>query len=253
MRKNIVAGNWKMNKDHSEGARLTEEILGGLKERDVSCEVILFPAFTTLPSVIDAVKGSDLSVGAQNLYSEGEGAFTGEISAGMLKNLGCKYVLIGHSERRHIFGEDSAFLSKKLRIALDNGILPLFCVGELLEQREAGKAGEVVEKQLRDVLNGLDGDEMSSVTIAYEPVWAIGTGKTATASDAANMHLLIRGVIENIFGSKISQRIVIVYGGSVNPANAAELLSAPDIDGALVGGAALIADSFLEIIYASGR
>jgi triosephosphate isomerase len=171
----------------------------------------------------------------------------------MLKNLGCKYVLIGHSERRHIFGEDSAFLSKKLRIALDNGLLPLFCVGELLEQREAGRAGEVVEKQLRDVLNGLGGDEMSSVTIAYEPVWAIGTGKTATASDAANMHLLIRGVIENIFGSKISLRIVIVYGGSVNPANAAELLSEPDIDGALVGGAALIADSFLEIIYASGR
>ena len=253
MRKNIVAGNWKMNKNHMEGARLASEILDGLRGKDIGCEVILFPTFTTISSVIDVVKGSAISVGGQNLYSERDGAFTGEISAEMLKNLGCQYVLVGHSERRNIFGEDSVFLSKKLRIALEYGLFPLFCVGELLEQREAGKAGEVVEKQLKDVLNGLGGDEISRVTIAYEPVWAIGTGKTATASDAANMHSLIRDVIKSIFGSEISQRMIIMYGGSVKAGNAAQLLNEPDIDGALVGGAALKADSFLEIIYASAK
>jgi len=249
MRKTIVAGNWKMNKNHTEGARLAADILDGIKNRDVGCEIILFPTFTTLSSVIDIVKGSDISVGGQNLYAESEGAFTGEISAEMLKSLGCKYVLVGHSERRHIFGEDSALLSKKLRIALKYGLYPLFCVGELLEQREADRAGEVVERQLRDVLTGLGEDEISKVTIAYEPVWAIGTGKTATASDAANMHSHIRGVVENIFGYEISQQVVIMYGGSVKAANVLELLAEPDIDGALVGGASLEAGSFLKIIY----
>ncbi|HMA76690.1 MAG TPA: triose-phosphate isomerase [Candidatus Krumholzibacteriaceae bacterium] len=252
MRKSVVAGNWKMNMNNKEGARLAGEIVNGLKD-GFDCEVVLFPSFTTIPSVLEVVRGSSVSVGGQNLYSESSGAFTGEISADMLKELGCEYVLVGHSERRHIFGEDSVILSKKLRIALKYGLSPFFCVGELLEQRESGIAGDVVERQLREVLEGLDESEISRVKIAYEPVWAIGTGKTATASDAADMHSLIREVIENIFSRTISQRMIIMYGGSVKPANAAELIKEKDIDGALVGGAALRADSFLEIIRQSVR
>ena len=248
MRRIIVAGNWKMNKDHHEGGELAREILEGLEERERRCEVVLIPPFTTLPVVTEVVEGSDIKVGAQDIFYEDEGAYTGEISGRMLKSLGCTYALVGHSERRHIMGESDDTLAGKLRATLRSNLVPIFCVGELLEEREAGKAHHVVIRQIREVLNGLEEHEISRVVIAYEPVWAIGTGKTATVGDASEMHRIIRGIVVETFSEMVGESTSILYGGSVKPNNAAELLSDPEIDGVLVGGASLEASSFLGII-----
>lgn len=248
MRKITVAGNWKMNMDIDAGAGLASKVLKGLEKEPARCGVILFPPFVTIPSVVDTVAGTDIRVGGQNLHYEDSGAFTGEVSAPMLKSAGCSFVLVGHSERRHIFGEDSPVLAKKLRAALNHSLAPVLCVGELLDQREKGKAEEVVRGQLAGALEGLDEDEISILMIAYEPVWAIGTGETATPEDAAAMHAVIREWISTNYGSDAADRMIIMYGGSVKPHNAEFLLGEEDIDGALVGGASLKAESFLEII-----
>ncbi len=251
MREKIIAGHWKMNMDHRESAVLAADLASGLKARDYGGEVIVFPPFTSIPAVAAAVEGSGVLFGAQDLWYEPSGAFTGEISAGMLHSLGCSHVLVGHSERRHVIGEDGGLLAKKLRAALDEGLKPVFCVGELLEQRESGRATEVVSEQLSEVLDGLDAAQISDTVIAYEPVWAIGTGKTATPGDASSMHGFIRGWILSAFGEEAAGSMPILYGGSVKPDNAGSLLASPDIDGALVGGAALDRDSFLDIVFSN--
>ena len=248
MRRKIIAGNWKMNLDHREGAALASAIADGLKDREGLPEVVLIPSFTTLPAVAGELQGSGILTGAQDMWYEKAGAFTGEVSAEMLSSLGCRYVLVGHSERRHVIGEGAGLLSDKLRAVLDGGLSPIYCVGELLDEREAGKAESVVEEQLRSVLSGVSREEMSEVVLAYEPVWAIGTGKTATPGDASSMHGHIRNVLSRIFDAGTADQTVILYGGSVKSENATDLMSVPDIDGALVGGAALKADSFLGII-----
>jgi triosephosphate isomerase len=251
MIRKIIAGNWKMNMDHTEGADLAGRIVDGLEGRERACEVVLIPPFTTLPAVMDAVEGSPVMTGAQDLWYEEKGAFTGEISAGMIRSLGCRYVLVGHSERRHVIGEGPEILAKKLRASLAGGLFPIYCVGETLDEREKGTASEVVTRQIRESLEGLSDEEMDRTVIAYEPVWAIGTGKTATPEDAGAMHGVIRGVLGDIFGVAIAGGTPILYGGSVKPGNAASLLAVEDIDGALVGGASLDAESFLGIIFPS--
>jgi len=249
LRKTIIAGNWKMNMDHVEGASLAAGIAAGLKGRDPACDIVLFPPFTTIPAVMSVIGGSAISVGAQDLWYGENGAFTGEISSGMIYSLGCRYVLVGHSERRHVIGEGSDILSRKLRAALSGGLVPVYCIGETLDERESGSASDVVTGQIRDVLSGLSGDEIGRTVIAYEPVWAIGTGRTATPEDAGSMHGIIRGVISDIFGTGAAGKTPILYGGSVKPENAARLLAMEDIDGALVGGASLDASSFLGIVF----
>ena len=250
MRRRVIAGNWKMNIDHREGAALASAILEGVKDRQPQCEVVVIPAFTALPAVSEVLSGSLIETGAQNLWYEEKGAFTGEISGAMIAALGCRYVLVGHSERRHIIGEDAGILSLKLRAALKAGLLPIYCVGELLEQRESGKAEEVVEGQMK-ILEGLEPDEISHVIIAYEPVWAIGTGKTATPEDASVMHAAIRRILGEKFSPGMAEDAIILYGGSVKPENASSLLGMDDIDGVLVGGASMKADLFLGIISPS--
>lgn len=251
MRRKIVAGNWKMNKDHREGAALTSSLVEGIAGKEVPCDIVIFPPFTAISSVAGAVGDSGIAVGGQDIFYEDAGAFTGEISGGMLRALGCSHVLVGHSERRHVIGEGGETLAGKLRAALRAGLTPVFCVGEVLAEREAGRAAEVVETQVREVLTGLGGGEISGVVIAYEPVWAIGTGKTATPRDASEMHAVIRETLQRIFDKGIACNTPILYGGSVKPDNAADLMSSPGVDGVLVGGASLEAQSFLEIIFAA--
>lgn len=251
MRRTVIAGNWKMNKDHREGAALAREIRVGLEERETGSEIVLIPPFTTLPDVARELEGSSVSIGGQDLYFEKEGAFTGEISGAMLRALGCTYVLVGHSERRHVIGEKGELLAKKLRAALGSALRPIYCVGEVLEEREAGKAADVVTKQVREVLEGLSREEFSRIVVAYEPVWAIGTGKTATPKDASEMHAVIRSVAAELFGREAADETVILYGGSVKPGNAVELLAENEIDGVLIGGASLDAGSFLGIVFPS--
>lgn len=250
MRPTIIAGNWKMNLDHVEGAALARGVRERVAASHPSCEVVLIPPFTSIPAVAAALEGSPLRCGAQDLWYEPSGAYTGEISAAMLSGLGCRYVLVGHSERRHVIGEDGTLLSRKLRAALAGGLFPIYCVGELLEEREEGNADGVVQRQLREGLAGLDPAEAGRVVIAYEPVWAIGTGRTATPGDAGAMHAVIRELVADLFGAPAAEGTVILYGGSVKPENARELLSREEIDGALVGGASLDADSFAAIIAA---
>lgn len=249
MRGKIVAGNWKMNTDHREAAQLAREIVEGLSRGALPCEVILIPPFTSIQAVAEAVSGHPVAIGGQDLWYEESGAFTGEISASMLLSAGCTHVLIGHSERRHIIGEQSQLLLKKARAALGSGLIPIFCVGETLEQRESGNAGNVVESQLVEVAGKLSREELSRMVIAYEPVWAIGTGRTASPADASEMHGHIRQVLAGLFDDSLSEETMVLYGGSVKPSNASELLGTPEIDGALVGGASLDADSFLGIIF----
>jgi triosephosphate isomerase len=249
VRKRIVAGNWKMNKDHREGALLAEQILERLGGRKTDCEIVLIPPFTTLPAVMEVIGGSTVKGGAQDIFFEQAGAYTGAVSGPMLKALGVTYALVGHSERRHIFGDGDDLVARKLRAALKADLTPVLCVGEVLDERESGRASEVVLSQIRAALEGLSPRECSNVVVAYEPVWAIGTGKTATPQDASEIHGLVRANLEQMFGKGISSNIAILYGGSVKPSSAAELLSAPDVDGVLVGGASLDADSFLGIVF----
>ena len=251
VRRRIAAGNWKMNKGPREGAALAREIRKGIEKRgDPGCGVVLMPPFVTLPAVMEAIGGSSIECGAQDIFYEESGAFTGEISGGMLAELGVRYVLAGHSERRHVMGEGNDLVARKLNAALAAGLVPVLCVGELLEERESGRAEETVLGQVESALGSLPKAECSKIILAYEPVWAIGTGRTATPEDASRMHRVIRDALENLHDRDISETIPILYGGSVKPQNSAELFSAPDVDGVLVGGASLSADSFLGIVYA---
>ena len=250
MRKKVIAGNWKMNKDLNESQDLVSKIINGLGN-DTKCNVIVCPPFTSLNEVSSLIQTTPVKLGAQNLHFEDSGAFTGEISASMLKSVGCEFVIIGHSERRNIFGEPDEVINKKILKTLEHELKPIFCVGELLEQREDGTTMEVVKNQILNGLKDITPEQLSEIIVAYEPVWAIGTGKTATPEQAQEVHAAIRELIVENFYEEVADNLVIQYGGSVKPENAGELLSKKDIDGALVGGACLKADSFLGIIAAA--
>jgi len=249
MRKKVIAGNWKMYKDFEE----TKTIINGLKETlgtYTTSTVVVCPPFTSLTLVSNMLKGTAIHLGAQNMYFETEGAFTGEVSGKMLKSVGCEYVILGHSERRQYFGETDEFINKKAKKALELELIPIVCVGETLDQREKGITKEIVTAQVRGVFKDITAEQVRKLIIAYEPVWAIGTGKTATPAQAQEVHLLIRTLIQEMFNKETAEALIIQYGGSVKPENAAELMKQPDIDGALVGGACLKADSFTAIVKA---
>lgn len=250
MRRKVIAGNWKMNNDISATISLITEIKKGVNDQ-TKADVIVCPPFTSLETTQTLLKDSQIKYGAQNMYFEESGAFTGEISPLMLKSVGCEYVILGHSERRTIFHETDSIINKKIKTAVKHNLKPIFCIGETLEEREKGITFEVCERQVRQGLDGLSESELSNLIIAYEPVWAIGTGKTATSQQAEEVHLFIRNLVAKLFSKNLADNLVIQYGGSVKPENAKELLSQPDIDGALVGGACLKADSFLKIIEAA--
>lgn len=249
MRKIIIAGNWKMNKNVKE----TKEILEKLRELTKGIEgveIVIGTPFTSLETAVETIKGSNIKIAAQNMYPKASGAYTGEISPEMLKEIGVEYVILGHSERREYFKESNDFINEKVKCALSYGLTPILCIGEKLEEREAGKTAEVNEKQIREGLAGLTPEEANKIVVAYEPVWAIGTGKTATPEVAEETHKEIREVLASMFGEKIAEEITIQYGGSMNAKNAAELLAQKDIDGGLVGGASLDADTFIQVIKA---
>lgn len=252
MRKKIIAGNWKMNKTFEEGMALATEIMGMVKdEYSGSAQVVLIPPYTYINALSRMTEGSNnIMVGAQNCSNHSSGAYTGEVSTGMLKSCGAQFVIIGHSERRQYFNEHNDWLAKKVDAVLSDGLIPIYCCGETLEEREANKHFEVLSSQIIEGLFHLMPEQLKSVVIAYEPVWAIGTGKTASTAQAQEIHAYIRQLISEKYGAEIADNITIQYGGSVKPENAAELFSAPDIDGALVGGAALASRSFVDIIKA---
>ena len=249
VRRAVIAGNWKMNKTRPEAKALIEAIKP-LAE-NAGCEVVVCVPFTNLETAVEATKGTNIHVGAQNVHFEKSGAFTGEISADMLTELGVEYVIIGHSERRQYFGETDETVNKRTKAALAAGLIPIVCVGELLWERECGITEEVLGKQCKLDFYGLTADEMKKIVIAYEPVWAIGTGKTATADQAEEACKYIRDVIASIFGAETAEAVTVQYGGSMNASNAAELLSKVDVDGGLIGGASLKAPDFGEIIKAA--
>ena len=252
MRKPFVAGNWKMNMDGRSSVELVERIASGSVEvASQHVTVAVCPPFVYLQSVTKALSSSNIAVGAQDMYFEPEGAFTGEISASMLKDVGCSYCLCGHSERRHVIGEPDELINKKVAAAVSGGLLPILCVGELLEEREASQTNDVVTRHVKEGLAGLSAEKLQAVTIAYEPVWAIGTGLTATPDQAQEVHDFIRRLLGQMYDEKTAEEIRILYGGSVKPNNAAELMGQKDIDGVLVGGASLKADDFLAIIQAA--
>ena len=243
----IIAGNWKMYKTRGEAADLANALVAAVGTYD-KVEVVLCPTFTSLDAVSQAIKGSKIRLGAQNCHFEAEGAFTGEISLAMLKEAGVQFVIVGHSERRQYFNETDAAINKKATAIYAAGLTPIICVGEKLEEREAGKTDDVVSTQVKGCLAGLPADKVAASVIAYEPVWAIGTGKTATKEQAQEVHALIRKVVAGMFSQQVADAVRIQYGGSVKPENARELMAQPDVDGALVGGAALKADSFAAIV-----
>jgi triosephosphate isomerase len=243
----LIAGNWKMHKTLSEA----EETARGLVElvADVtSREIMIAPPFTALASLSGILQDSSVRLGAQNLYWEAEGAYTGEISPAMLLSAGCTHVIIGHSERRQLFNETDETVNRRLRAALENGLVPLFCVGETEQERESNETFSVLDKQVTKGLEGFSSDDLATLVIAYEPVWAIGTGKTATSDQAQEAHQFLRSLIEKRFGNALARSVRILYGGSVKPANISELMGMLDIDGALVGGASLSAETFSQIV-----
>ena len=249
MRKNIVAGNWKMNKTLAEGIQLAKDITAGVEAAgSLKCDVILAPSFLFLTE-ISKVVSKKISVSSQNCAAEASGAYTGEVSAAMLQSAGIPYAIIGHSERRSYYGETNEILAKKVKLALENNLKPIFCVGEDLSQRDSGKHFDVVNSQLEESLfNQLSADQFKNIVIAYEPVWAIGTGRTATSEQAQEVHAYIRKVIAAKYGNETADNTTILYGGSCNENNAKELFACPDIDGGLIGGASLVADKFIKII-----
>jgi triosephosphate isomerase len=250
-RKKFVCGNWKMHKTVPEALALVKELGEGLGDAAGKVQVAVAPAFTALHPVAQALRGGPLELAAQNVHWEVQGAFTGEISAPMLADAGCRHCIVGHSERRQLFGETDETVRKKIGAVLQAGILPIVCVGETLQEREAGRTLEVVGRQVRAAFTGL-GAQLAAITVAYEPVWAIGTGKTATSAQAQEVHAAIRNILRELGGSQ-GDAVRIQYGGSVKPENAAELLSQPDVDGALVGGASLKAKDFLAIVKGALR
>lgn len=247
MRKPFIAGNWKMNTTSTGAVALAAGLAKELEDVE-KADVAVCPPFVYLQSVAAALSASNIAVGAQNVYFEGNGAFTGEISCEMLKDAGCTYVIIGHSERRHIMGETDELINKKIAAAINSGLLPIFCVGELLEERKAEKTGDVVTGQIKRGLEGLDEERVQAVTIAYEPVWAIGTGLNATPDQAQQVHGMIRGLLGELYHSDLAEKMRIQYGGSAKPNNAAELLAQPDVDGLLVGGASLKVEDFAAMV-----
>ncbi len=249
-RRPIIAGNWKMNLRSASAAELADGILKQVGS-EPKVDVVVCPVAVHLAAVADRLAGSPVGLGAQNLYPADDGAFTGEINAAMLSDIGCRYVILGHSERRQLMGETDADVNRKLHAAMAGHLVPIVCVGETLQQREADETAAVVEQQVRGSLEGLDEARAGGIVIAYEPVWAIGTGKTASKEQAEEVHAMIRKLLAEMFNDSVADRVRIQYGGSVKPANAAELLAQPNIDGALVGGASLKVDDFLAIVAAA--
>jgi len=250
MREPFVAGNWKMNMD-GQGSR---ELAGALRKQLSGLEgvrVAVFPPAVYLSAVVGVLHDTEIGVGAQNMHSEPAGAYTGEVSGPMLVDIGCQLVILGHSERRHVFGEDDELISAKVARALECGLEPVLCLGEKLEQRKVGKTEDVVSKQLRAGLDGVSAEQMANVTLAYEPVWAIGTGETATPEQAQEVHAVLRGLLAEMYDEDTAAATVIQYGGSVKPHNAADLMGMADVDGALVGGASLKAETFVPIVEAA--
>ena len=245
MRQYYIAGNWKINKVKGEAISLAKDLVVALK--DGKNKYMIAPSFTNLDAVAQIIKGSNILLGAQNMSTELSGAHTGEVSAPMLKDLGVQVVILGHSERRHIYKEDNEMINKKVKLALSEGLDVVLCIGELLEEREAGKAQSVCEEQTRKGLDGVSAEQMKHITIAYEPVWAIGTGKTATPEDAQAIHKFTRSILTNMYGKDVAEATIIQYGGSMKAENAAALLAQPDVDGGLIGGAALKVETFEPI------
>lgn len=246
-RKVIIAGNWKLNKNIKEAVELVTELRGKCAKIN-KVDVVVCPVFTALSKVSDVLKGTNIGLGAQDLYWQDSGAFTGEVSAPLLKDTGCQYVIIGHSERRQFFAETNETVNNKTKAALAHGLIPIVCVGENLAEREGGKTFDVVKDHVENSLKGFTAEEMVKIVVAYEPVWAIGTGKTATPAQAQEVHAFIRKLLEKMYNKAVAESVRIQYGGSVKAENAKELIGQPDIDGALVGGASLKADSFMGIV-----
>lgn len=252
MRRRFIAGNWKMNKTTTEAIELSNGLMRELYKID-DVTIVLCPPFTALDEVAEIVAESNIGLGAQNMHWEDAGAFTGEVSPLMLKDLGCAYVILGHSERRQYFHETNETINKKTKTALRHSLTPIVCVGETLQEREAGKTFDVIKDHVSNSLVGLSAEDMDRVVIAYEPVWAIGTGKTASPQQAQEVHAYIRSLLAASFGPDVAERVIILYGGSVKPGNTTELVNQKDIDGALVGGASLEIASFAGIVKASSR
>jgi triosephosphate isomerase len=250
MRKNIVAGNWKMNLNLQEGVALATALNEALKDKTVNCDVVIGTPFIHLASVVNAVDTTKIGVAAQNCADKASGAYTGEIAASMIASTGATYVILGHSERRAYYHETAEILKEKVLLALANGLTPIFCIGEVLEEREAEKHFEVVKSQIESSLFDLSAEDFGKIVLAYEPVWAIGTGKTATAAQAQEMHAFIRETLVAKYGKDVADNTSILYGGSCNASNAKELFSNPDVDGGLIGGASLGVDKFMPIIEA---
>ena len=251
MRNPIIGGNWKMNKGTpSEAIEMLKELIPLVKKIS-SVDIVIVPPFTALSSTIQTVKNTNIMVGAQNMYYEENGAFTGEISSVFLKELGCKYVILGHSERRDIFNESDDLINKKLKKALKSELIPIVCIGEHLEERETGRTKDVIETQFKLTFKDIKSEELCRVIIAYEPIWAIGTGKTATPEQAEEIHIFIRELIASIYGKNTAETVRIQYGGSIKPTNAKEIFKNENIDGGLVGGASLQSKSLYEIIKAA--
>ena len=250
MRQKIVAGNWKMNNTLQEGVALAKAVNDILSSKAPKCTVILGTPFIHLTEVVKTVDSKLVKVAAENCADKAKGAYTGEVSATMVKSTGAQYVILGHSERRQYYGETDAILKEKVDLALANGLLPIFCIGEVLEQREAGKQNEVVKAQVENALFHLSAEDFGKIVLAYEPVWAIGTGKTATSAQAEEIHAFIRSVIAAKYGKQVADDTTILYGGSCKASNAKELFAQPDVDGGLIGGASLKADDFYGIIEA---
>ncbi len=251
-RKTIIAGNWKMNKTPSEGKALIEE-MKPLLSKTKWCEMVLCVPFTDIQAAVKAAKGSKIAIGAQNMHFEKSGAFTGEVSADMLRELGVKYVIIGHSERREYFAETDETCNKKVLAAIENGLRPILCCGESLEQREQGVTMDIIRTQIKIALNGVAAEDIKKVVVAYEPIWAIGTGKTATSEQANEVCSQIRDCLRELYGARNARAITIQYGGSMNAKNANELLGQPDVDGGLIGGASLKSADFAAIVEAANQ
>ncbi len=247
MRTPVIAGNWKMNKNTADARALAHAVRQGAGEV-THCQVVMAPPFTALSAVAEEIRGSRIILAAQNVYWESKGAFTGEISIPMLEDVGCGMVIVGHSERRQLFGETDQTVNRRVNALLKSSLQPIVCIGETLAEREAGAYSEVITRQLSESLDSLTAQDLMRIILAYEPVWAIGTGRTASPEIAQEVHSTIRGWLSQKFGSEAAQRVRILYGGSVKPDNISDLMKEPDIDGALVGGACLEAESFLRII-----
>jgi triosephosphate isomerase len=252
VRKLFIAGNWKMNLLRSSSQALLAQLRSSLSDV-ANVDIAVCPPAVYLRDAAEALTGSNIGLGAQNVFSQAEGAYTGEISCGMLLDVGCRYVILGHSERRAIFGESDAMVNEKLHATLRSGLTPIVCIGETLEERESNRTLEVVSSQIRGSLAGLSNEQMEKTVLAYEPVWAIGTGKTATPGQAEEVHASIRSLLATMFSDAVSQKVIIQYGGSVKPDAVADLLMQPNIDGGLVGGASLKADLFSTIVQLASK